>query len=150
MRVHASVLIQRPIAVVFAYLSTPDQLPGWVAGLVRADGPPRDELEVGATLIMQRVAAPGHARSTWEVIAYEPPRSLALRGLDGSAGVELHWTLEGVPSGSTRVWVEADLDAVSFFQPASTDLAEIGVRQVQNDLEALRRRLEGGKGGNCS
>ena len=77
MRVHASILVQRPIAAVFACLSTPDHLPGWVTRLARADGPPRDELEVGATLILQRAAALGHARSTWEVIAYEPSRSLA-------------------------------------------------------------------------
>ena len=145
MRVHASILVQRPITAVFAYLSSPDHLPGWVARLARADGPPRDELEVGATLILQRAAALGHARSTWEVIAYEPSRSLALRGLDGSAGVEVRWTLEGVPSGSTRVWVEADLEAASFFQPAATDVAELGTRQLQADLQVLKRHLEAGE-----
>ena len=123
----------------------PDHLPGWVAGLARADGPPRDELEVRATLILQRAAALGHARSTCEVIAYEPSRSLALRGLDGSAGVEVRWTLEGVPSGSTHVWVEADLEAASFFQPAATDVAELGTRQLQADLQVLKRHLEAGE-----
>ena len=142
MRVHASILIQRPIAAVFAYLITPDQLPGWVAGVATADGPPPDQQEVGATLALHRTAPPGRTRSTWEVTAYEPPRTLALRGLDNGAGVEVRWTLEAVPSGATRIWVDADLTAVGFFQPAPTHLETVGARQVQDDLELLRRRLE--------
>ena len=142
MRVHASILIQRPIAAVFGYLSAPDQLPGWVAGVATADGPPPDQQEVGATLALHRTAPPRRTRSTWEVTAYEPPRTLALRGLDNGAGVEVRWTLEAVPSGATRIWVDADLTAVGFFQPAPTHLEALGTRQVQADLEVLRRRLE--------
>jgi uncharacterized protein YndB with AHSA1/START domain len=141
MRVHASILIQRPIASVFAYLSTPNHLPGWVAGVATADGPPPDQQEVGATLALQRAISAGHVRSIWEVTAYEPPRTLALRGLDNGAA-EVRWTLETVPSGATRIWVDADLTTVGFFQPAPTHLEALGTRQVQADLEVLRRRLE--------
>ena len=57
----------------------------------------------------------------------------------------MRWTLEGVPSGSTRVWVEADLEAASFFQPAAMDVAELGTRQLQADLQVLKRHLEAGE-----
>jgi hypothetical protein len=97
---------------------------------------------VGATLVVQRTTDLGHAHSTWEVIAYEPPRTLALRGLDAGAGVEVRWTLEGVASGATRVRVAADFATLSFFPPTPAQLREIGARQVQGDLEALRCRLE--------
>jgi uncharacterized protein YndB with AHSA1/START domain len=142
MRVHASILIQRPIAAVFAYLSRPDRLPSWVAGVAAADGPTPDRQGVGATLVVERTAPVGLARLTWEVTAYEPPRTLALRGLDDGAGVEVCWTLEGVPSGATRVWVEADVQAVGFFRPEPGRLDELGARELQDNLEVLRRRLE--------
>ena len=142
MRVNASILIQRPIGAVFAYVGTPDYLPSWVAGVVTSDGPSSERQEVGATLVVQRAADPGRAHSTWEVIAYEPPRTLALRGLDDGAGVEVRWTLEGVASGATRVRVAADFATLSFFPPTPAHLHEIGARQVQDDLEALRCRLE--------
>ena len=58
---------------------------------------------------------------------------------------EVRWTLEGLPSGATRVRVEADLDAVSFFQPAATDVAELGTRQLKADLQVLKRHLEAGE-----
>jgi uncharacterized protein YndB with AHSA1/START domain len=147
MRVRASILVQRPIAVVFAYLSTPDLLPEWLAGVAAVDGPPPDEQEVGSTLVLERHSPLGYARSTWEVTAHEPPRSLALRGLDdGAARAEVRWTLEGLPSDATRVGVEADLDAASFFQPTATDLAELGTRRVHDNLQVLKHRLEAGQG----
>jgi hypothetical protein len=146
MRVHASILIQRRITVVFTYLSTPNCLPSWVTGVAMATGPPPEQNGVGATLALERTAPTSRGRSTWEVTAYETPRCLALRRLDddGTAGAEVRWTLEGLASGATRIRVEADLDAVSFFQPASADLAELGTRQVQRDLKDLKRQLEAG------
>ena len=145
MRVHASVLVQRPIEVVFEYLSTPEQLPEWLAGVAAVHGPLPDQQEVGSILVLDRRRPLGHTRSTWEVTAYEPPRSLALRGLDDAAArPEVRWTLEGVPPGATRVGVEADLDAASFFQPTATDLAELGMRQVQDNLQVLKQRVEAG------
>ena len=139
MRIHASVVIQRPIGVVFDYLSTPSHLPCWVAGVATADGLAADRQEVGATFVVQRT---GLARATWEVTAYQPPRSLALRGLDDAIGVEVRWTLEGIPSAATRVRVEADLRAVGFLPPSPMDLAEMGTRQIHDDLKSLRHRLE--------
>jgi len=144
MRVHASILVQRPIAAVFAYLNTPAHLSCWLAGVVRADGPPPEDQEVGDTVVLEHRSRLGHVRSTWEVTAYEPPRSLALRGLDNDAGAEVRWTLEGAPAGATRIWVEADLTAVGFFQPAAPHLADLATRQVQADLASLRHQLEAG------
>ena len=143
MRVRASILVQRPIEVVFACLSTPDELPRWIDSQAWAHGGLPDDNQVGATLAFECSAPAGRLRSKWEVTAYEPPRSLALRGLDqGCGGVELRWTLERVPSGATCVWVEADLTPSGLFQPSATDLADRGRRQVQHDLEILSRRLE--------
>jgi uncharacterized protein YndB with AHSA1/START domain len=143
MRVHASVLVQRPIDVVFEYLSTPEQLPRWLAHVVSAHGPLPHDNQVGATLGFEYSAPVGRARSTWEVTAYEPPRSLALRRLDqGGCGAEVHWTLERLPSGATCVWLETDLTTSALFQPSSTNLTDIGSREVQHDLEILSQRLE--------
>jgi len=140
MRIQASILIRRRINAVFSFLSTPVCLPSWVAGVTIADGLQVEEQGVGATFVLQRAGCTG--RSTWEVTAYEPPRALALRGLDEVAGAEVRWTLEGVPSGATRVWVEADLAVVSFFQPVPRQLEQMGTRQLEVDLEVLRSRLE--------
>lgn len=142
MRVYASIVIQRPIAAVFSFLSTPGYLPRWVAGVASADGPTPPEQGIGQTLVVQATTRLDAAGSTWEVTTYEPPRTLALRSLDDTRAVEARWTLETGPSGATRVWVEADLAAVSFFPPEPMQLNELGTRQLEADLEVLRTRLE--------
>jgi uncharacterized protein YndB with AHSA1/START domain len=142
-RIHTSMLVHRPIEVVFEYLSSPKHLPGWVTGLARADSPLADEQEVGTLLALERSAERGRVLSTWEVTAYEPPRSLALRGLDdGAAALEVRWTLQGIQPGDTRVCVEADVAMMSFFQLPPADLESIGIRRIQHDLDLLRQRLE--------
>jgi uncharacterized protein YndB with AHSA1/START domain len=142
MRVTASILIQRPITEVFSFVSTPGYLPAWVAGVAAVDGPTPPEQGVGETLVVQGISGLGLVWSTWEVTSYEPPRTLALRCLDDRRAIEARWTLEGCCSGATRISVEADLTAVSFFPPATVDLKELGTRQLQADLEILRRHLE--------
>jgi uncharacterized protein YndB with AHSA1/START domain len=143
MRIQTSMLVHRPIAVVFDYLSSPRHLAGWLTGVVRADGPLADEQEVGALLELEHSAERGHAQSTWEVTAYEPPRNLALRGLnDGASPVEVRWTLQGMQPDSTRVRVEADIATMGFFQLPPLDLEALGLRRIQHDLDLLRQRLE--------
>jgi hypothetical protein len=138
-------LVHRPIVVVFEYLSSPRRLACWVTGIASADGPLPDEQELGTLLALKHGAERGHARSQWEVTAWEPPRRLALRGLDDRGpAVEVRWTLQGVLSGKTRVCVEADITALSFFQLPPADLEAIGVRRIQQDLELLRQQLETG------
>jgi uncharacterized protein YndB with AHSA1/START domain len=139
MRLRASILIQRPIAAVFAYVSRPDYLPSWVTGVVTAEGAGPERQGVGALLVVGRPGAGGLVRSTWEVIAYEPPRMLALRALDDRAGVEVSWALERASSGATRVSVEADMLAIGFFGSQPGYLEESILRQLQADLEVLRR-----------
>jgi uncharacterized protein YndB with AHSA1/START domain len=142
MRVYANIVIHRPIAAVFSFLCTPSYLRCWVAGVASADGPTPLEQGIGQTFSVQATARPDAARSTWEVTTYEPPRMLALRSLDDARAVEVRWTLESGPPGATRVSVEADLTAVSFFPPEPIHLNELGARQLEADLEVLRTRLE--------
>ena len=147
MRIHTSMLVRRPILVVFEYLSSPKHLSRWVTGVARADGPLPDEQEVGALLALEHPAGRGQTLSKWEVTAYEPPRSLALRGLDDrAAAVEVRWTLQGVQPDGTRVRVDADIAALSFFQLPPADLEALGLRGIEHDLDRLRQRLETGQG----
>jgi uncharacterized protein YndB with AHSA1/START domain len=142
MRVSATILIQRPISEVFSFVSTPCLLASWIAGVAAAEGPMPPEQGIGELLVVKASPSLGLALSTWEVTSYDPPRSLALRCLDDTGAIEARWTLEGCPSGATRIWVEADLAAVSFFPPASGHLKELGTRQLEADLEILRSHME--------
>jgi hypothetical protein len=142
MRLHGGILVERPITAVFDYLCRPDRLPFWVSGVQSADGASPDRQGVGATLVVERRGSLGPVRSTWELTAYEPPRTLALRGLNDCAGLEVFWTLESAWSGATRVLVEADMHTVGFFRCEPGYLEESGARQLHADLELLRRRLE--------
>jgi uncharacterized protein YndB with AHSA1/START domain len=143
MRMHAGILVQRPITSVFAYICRPDCLASWVTGVLSADGASPERQGVGATLVVERAGSVGHVHSKWEVTACEPPRTLALRSLEDCAGLEVFWTLASTSSGATLVWVEADVHAVGFFRSEPGYVAESVARQLQADLHALRRRLEG-------
>jgi hypothetical protein len=142
-RLHAGILVQQPIAAVFAYLCRPDRLSSWVTGVLSAEGASPERQGVGATLVVERAGSVGDVRSIWEVTAYEPPRSLALRGLDDSAQVEVFWILESASSGATRVSVETDISTVGFFGSEPGCVEESGTRQLHADLEVLRRHLQG-------
>lgn len=142
MRLTASILIQRSIAEVFAFVSNPAVLSSWVAGVAAADGPTPPEHGIGETFVVQGSASPRPASSTWEVTSYEPPRSLALRCLDDTRASEARWTLEGCHSGATHVRIDADLTAIGFFPPASVHLKALGTRQLEADLQHLRSQLE--------
>jgi hypothetical protein len=142
LRVSASILIQRSITEVFAFMSTPSYLPAWVEGVAAVDGPASPDQEIGETLAVRGSSSLGLVWSTWEVTNYEPPRTLALRCLDDRHAIEARWTLEGCRAGATRISVEADITAVGFFPLASVQLKELGTRQLQADLDVLRRHLE--------
>jgi uncharacterized protein YndB with AHSA1/START domain len=141
-RLHAGILVQQPIAVVFAYLCRPDGLSSWVTGVLSADGASPERQGVGAKLVVQRAGFVGAVRSTWEVTTYEPPRILGLRALDESAGVEVFWTLESAATGATRISVETDLCTIGFFGTEAGYVEASGTRQLHADLEVLRRHLE--------
>jgi hypothetical protein len=102
-----------------------------------------NEQEVGELLTLEYSAPEAHVLSKWEVTAFEPPRSLALRAVDeGEAAVEVRWTLQGVRAGNTRVCVEADITSKSFFLLSRSDLEAVGTRRIQHDLAVLRQCLE--------
>jgi uncharacterized protein YndB with AHSA1/START domain len=101
----ATAEVDRPAADVFAYSTDPTRFPEWQAGVVsgRMEG-----AQVGARCITVRRIGGVQRPSASELVRLEPPRSWAVRGLDGPIRAAVDVTVE--PLGETRSRVAIAVD----------------------------------------
>jgi uncharacterized protein YndB with AHSA1/START domain len=107
------ILVDRPIAAVFAVASTVRHWPAWHPATVRVetanDGPAR----LGDRIVEHVRIADHEGSGTWTVTACEPPHRLVLDSTDAGIGhVRISYTV-GEEAGGTRFVRELDLPPVS-------------------------------------
>ena len=141
MRIGTRVTIHRSIREVFDFVSAPENLPLWTAGVAAATRTRPGPIGVGATF--ETTHAPGGRPRTncWEIIEHEPPRAFAYRHLDWGAFIQCRYTLEGV-DGCTGLGLEVDGGAGLSGAPAP--LPRRSARRLEADLGRLRDVLERG------
>lgn len=98
MRDEHTILIDRPIAEVFAFVSNPANLSLWLVGVHGTEKVSPGPLGLG-TIFRQEIGA--------EVIAYEPPHTFAWRNLAGRTSATMRFTCE-TESTRTRLSVAHD------------------------------------------
>lgn len=136
------VAIGRAVEDVFAYLAAFENVPRWnhaIEETVRiSEGP----VGVGSAY-RQRRSIPRPAEETFEVIAFEPPRRLGIRGTIGPFPAELEYELEA-GGGGTRL-----INRVRLLPRGPRALAARAGRArireaVARNLGTLKSLLEGG------
>ena len=140
-RVEASVDINRPIEDVFAYLADPTKAPEWMSGIVEntveGGGPIHAGSRIkGVVKILRKFDF------TAEVTKYDPPHTLAVRGVFGPGNKgqdEKH--LESIGQG-TRVRRRFELDTTGLFMLADPVLEALGKRGIETDLQTLKALIE--------
>ena len=140
-KLEQSVVINRPIEEVFAFVSDFEKSPQWMAELVEAKQTSAGSLGVGTTL--SGVAQPlgRRAESTQEVTEYKPNRRFAIKSTSGPVASEDAYTFESVAGGTkvTRV-VEAELGG--FFKLAEPLIVRMMGRQFETNFAHLKDLLE--------
>jgi uncharacterized protein YndB with AHSA1/START domain len=145
-KIQHGVLINKPVADVFAYVSNPENMIHWQSGMHQVTEK-RDlanaRLRGGAQVRDKRNILGKDIDSRYEVVEFEQNRILHMRLVDGPISFQMRWTFEESDGGT---WFQANGGGDLGDLPAS--LSERGTqRQAQNllrhDMETLKDILEG-------
>jgi len=131
------ILINRPVEVVFAYLTDITTYPRWQSQLVEYRQTSAGPLAVGSTGVAVRTVMGQRTESTWQITELVPTSTYALKSTSGPLAYEHAHTLQ--PEGSsTRLRVH--------FQAQPTGLLKIAepmmAGTVKKELDAGYQRLK--------
>jgi uncharacterized membrane protein len=140
MRLMREIVVDRPRAVVFAYLADPRNLPAWQRSVSSVEAPER--VGLGSTFTEARSIAGKRALTTLEVVDYEPDRLFSLRAVHGRiSGSVRHELREDGERTTVRVEIDADLDALP--RLARPLVSRVIKDELGRDLARLKALLEG-------
>ena len=140
-RVEFTIHIERAPGDVFEYLTDPDKLVEWQAGLAEMRKESGEPLGVGSRLREVRTFLGRRATSTLEVTRYELDRTFSIKSVAAPIPFEVHQTLEP-EGGGTRISVTAEARPGGLMRLASGVGARAAERQTREDFERLKRLLE--------
>ena len=136
-----SVEIARSPEDVFAYITDVERHPEWQEGLVsvtkESEGPP----QVGSRIVHRRKLGFATVATTSEITAFDPPRALGFRGLDGPIRAEGTQRVEPAGEGS-RVSFEMEMHGHGLGSLMLPLARRQATRQVAESHQKLKRILE--------
>jgi uncharacterized protein YndB with AHSA1/START domain len=140
-KLEQSVVINRPIEEVFAFVTDIEKISQWMSELVEAKQTSEGPMGVGTTI--SAVASPLGRRveSTQEVVEYEPNRKFAIKSTAGPVPSEDAYTFESV-AGGTKVTRVTEAEVGGFFKLAEPLFARTMRRQFETNFANLKDLLE--------
>jgi uncharacterized protein YndB with AHSA1/START domain len=141
----SSIEIARRPEDVFSYMTDPSRLVEWQESLVSAraegGGPPA----VGSKVIQTRRVGRGERTMTMEMTELSPPRSWAVRGIDGPVRAIVKGTVDPLDDGArSRATIELDFEGHGI---GKLLVPLVVRRQAKGELprnaQHLKERLEG-------
>jgi uncharacterized protein YndB with AHSA1/START domain len=138
-----SIVIARPIEVVFAYISNYEHDSQWRAGIIKMTQTPPGRTQIG-TKTREVARFFGKKRVTpAEITHYEPDKTVAFAGLmANSVPVSGSRTVER-RGEQTRFIYQAKVELSGFSLLIEPLMAAILRRRFMSDLRCLKERLEG-------
>ena len=138
-----SVEISRTPSDVFAYVTDPSHLPDRQESVVSVqhdDAP----VQVGKRVVVTRKAGPREMPSTAEIAALHPPRTWAIRGVDGPVRGNVKGRVEPVNGGNrSRVTIELDLQGHGIGKILLPLVVNRQAkREMPQNMQTLKERLE--------
>jgi carbon monoxide dehydrogenase subunit G len=137
-----TVIIQRPVEEVFAFLADFENLPKWNDAIVETTKVSPGPVGVGTTYHQTR-STPTRSQERFQVTAFQPPRRLEVQGQIGPFRARIGYLLE--PSGSgTRLRNPVDLGSLG----PLTVVAPLATSRVKHavaaNLDTLKQLLSPG------
>ena len=135
--------IMRPPETVFSYVTDPTTFAEWQGDVVRAgpvgDGP----LRVGSRIATTRRIARTEFTQVQEITESDPPRSWAVRGLEGPIRAHARITVEPLQQGAaSRVTFALDFDGPGIGRLFVPQVRRIAAKQAPHSYRNLKERLE--------
>ncbi len=141
MRIEQSLVINRPVEEVFAFMSDTAKLPQWNPAVIDAELTSTGPVDVGTTFQFSAQFLGRRFESLCEVIAYEPNRHFAFRTTSGPISLEARYTFESV-DGATRVSEVREGAQPGFYKLAEPIFRRLAQRQMETSLNNLKDLLE--------
>jgi len=136
-KVEVSVVINRPVEEVFAFVTRIENWNQWDAQLAEVKKTSEGPVGVGTTWQEARHLMGRRMESTNEITEYEPNRKLSFKSTSGPFPVEGGYTFESV-EGGTKFTVKGQAETGGFFK-----LADPVVRRaVKGQLETINANLK--------
>jgi uncharacterized protein YndB with AHSA1/START domain len=140
-RFKQSVVINRPVDQVFAFISDLENDPPWSgAAEMRRTSPGR--IGVGTTYHQRDRFLGRRLELTLRVVGYEPDRKVTVTTTSRRLSFAASRMAEPVGQGATRVTFVGGGRAGGAWRPAEPLLAALGARRLRYQLGRLKRMLE--------
>jgi uncharacterized protein YndB with AHSA1/START domain len=141
-KVEKSVVINRPIEEVFAYVTNPDNVAEWAGPVTEAKQTSEGPVGVGTTSTRVTEFLGRRSESIYEVTEYEPNRKFAEKTTSGTLQTAEIITFESA-DGGTKVTIGGEVEATGFGKIAEPVFARMAKRQLDTDISNLKDLLEG-------
>jgi len=139
--IHVKQDIDVPTEKVFSFIADFENNPRWQKGMQSAVFTSEGELRVGSTYDQVAHFLGREIRTSFEVIEFEPGRSVAIESRSGPFPIRVRRAVEPLTSG-TRVTADVSGDPTGFFRLAKPLMQAMVRRSVVKDYEQLRALLE--------
>jgi uncharacterized protein YndB with AHSA1/START domain len=137
--IERSVVIDKPVEQVFAYVTDGSKAPSWQGGLEAVEG---QASPVGSQYTEVRKFMGREMRSVLEVTAFEPNTKWAVKVLKGPVPYEVTLQLEP-QDGGTHLTTRIEGEPTGFFKVAEGMVKGQLEKAIEEDMKRLKGILEG-------
>lgn len=142
MEVTSSVEVERPADEVFAFVADAENNPRWQRGMRSCRWVSDPPIGVGSVYEQEASFLGRTIRSTFEVVAYEPDRSITIETIESTFPIRVTRSVEPVGDGRSRVSAIVRGDPTGVFSIFAPALRWMVRRSVRGDYRRLRELLE--------
>ena len=141
-KVEHSVVINRPVAEVFAFITDVANEPKWQDGVISAQATSAGAVSVGSEAIETRKFMGRYMKSKLKVTAYEANKKFGFKVVDGPVPFEINQSFEASGDG-TKISVAIEGEPGGFFKLAEGMVRKQLESQMAGDFERAKKLLEG-------
>lgn len=136
-----SIIINRPPAEVFAYVTDPHKTGEWDPKVISARVEPPGKLAVGSKIV-QRVRLPVRTvEGSFEIAGYEPGVEIVYRSDSSYFTGDITFRVEAAGEG-TKLIIRESGGSRGLLRPVEPLLARSGIREREHMMEIMKERLE--------
>lgn len=140
-KVEESIVIDRPVEQVFAYLSNARNELQWGSSVVDIRQSPEGPMRAGTQLTEVRNFMGRKIESLSEITEYEPNKRFVRRGSTGQFAVDGSFRFEPTEQGTKVIWT-MQMEPGGFFKLAEPLVASTLKRDIVSNLKTLKSLLE--------